>query len=290
MFVPTIDQPVPLTFIPGVAYGEADGTPLLLDIVCPQTNATAPRPAILWLHGGGWFAGSRIEGVSYWCALLAAHGFWTASVDYRLSGEAPFPAQIHDVKAAIRWLRANAKVHSIDPSRVGIWGFSSGGHLAALAGLTADLPELEGTCGSPGFSSAVQAVAVGSAPTNFLATGGSMINDAPSPVTKLFGGTIAECRDLMRLASPMSHVHAGAPPFLIAHATLDETVPFEQAEQLATALTTIGVPVDFIVREGAYHNWNARPDPTYPNVRYWELGSLALQFFQKQFCSSCDGE
>ena len=115
MFVPAIDRPVPLTLIPGLAYGEADGMPLLLDLVSPHTPAPTARPAVIWLHGGGWMAGSSVEEVSYWCALLAAAGFVAASVDYRLSGPAPFPTQIHDVKAAIRWLRANAATYHIDP-------------------------------------------------------------------------------------------------------------------------------------------------------------------------------
>jgi acetyl esterase/lipase len=110
MFVPTIDRSAPLTFIPGVPYGAADGVSLPLDVLCPHGGAMTRRPAAIWLHSGGWAAGSREEGISYWCALMASHGFVAVSVDYRLSGDAIFPAQIHDVKAAIRWLRANAVV------------------------------------------------------------------------------------------------------------------------------------------------------------------------------------
>ena len=130
---------------------------------------TAPRPAVVWLHGGGWFSGARTEGLVHWCCpLLGAHGFVTVSIEYGLSYQAVFPAQIQDVKAAIRWLRANAAPCHIDPERIGIWGLSAGGHLAQLAGLTDDRPDLEGPCGSAGFSSRVQAVAVGSAPSDFL--------------------------------------------------------------------------------------------------------------------------
>jgi acetyl esterase/lipase len=279
MFVPTIDHPIPLTLFPGIPYGEADGMPLLLELVSPQDTATTPRPAVLWIHGGGWSAGSRVDGVSYWCALLAAHGFVALSIGHRLSGDAVFPAQIHDVKAAIRWLRANAATYHVDPTRIGIWGFSTGGHLAALAGLTRDRPDLEGSCGSAGFSSRVQAVAMGSAPSDFLQPGAfSPRNQAV--VTQLFGGTVDERGDLMRLASPLYHVSPDAPPFLIAHGTLDETVPFDQAERLHAALVAVGVEVQFVVRDGAYHNWNARPDPTYPKVRYFEFGPLALRFFE----------
>jgi dipeptidyl aminopeptidase/acylaminoacyl peptidase len=120
---------------------------------------------------------------------------------------------------------------------------------------------------------------MGSAPSDFLQPGAfSPRNQAV--VTQLFGGTVDERGDLMRLASPLYHVSPDAPPFLIAHGTLDETVPFDQAERLHAALVAAGVEVQFVVRDGAYHNWNARPDPTYPKVRYFEFGPLALRFFE----------
>lgn len=115
---------------------------------------------------------------------------------------------------------------TVDPAHIGIWGSSAGGHLAALAGVTGDLPEMEGTSGSAGYSSRVQAVALASAPSDFLHAGGQMSAGAEAPhhpVTQLFGGTVAERADLMHLASPIYHLHGGTPPFLIAHGTLDET-------------------------------------------------------------------
>ena len=231
LVTPRLGQPLPLTFVPDVPYGEADGKPLLLDVIAPPGRSGPPRPAVIWLHGFGWFAGTRRDHLEVsMCTFLAAHGFFTVSIEYRLSGEATFPAQIHDVKAAIRWLRANAATYRIDPAHIGVWGGSAGGHLAALAGLTGDLPELEGHSGSPGYSSRVQAVAVASAPSDFLRPGGAMTNDADGPVERLFGGTVAERREMMRLASPITHVSPGAPPILIAHGTLDETVPLEQGE------------------------------------------------------------
>ena len=142
----------PLTSIYGVHYGQAGDVPLVLDIIAPAAS-TKPCPGVIWVHGGGWTEGDRSDGFNaLFCPLLAHHGFFTVTIDYRLMPHAHFPAQIHDVKAAIRWLRANAPSYAIDPDRIGIWGFSAGGHLAALAGLTADLPELEGDCGSAGYS------------------------------------------------------------------------------------------------------------------------------------------
>jgi acetyl esterase/lipase len=283
MVMPRLDHSMPLTFIPDVRYGAADGKPLLLDVIAPQGQPGPPRPAVIWLHGFGWFAGTRRDHLEIsMCTFLAAHGFFTASIEYRLSGEATFPAQLHDVKAAIRWLRANAATYHIDPQHIGIWGGSAGGHLAALAGLTGDVPALEGGSGSPGYSSRVQAVAVASAPADFLRPGGAMSNDADGPVAWLFGGTVEEKGELMRLASPITHVSRDAAPFLIAHGTLDETVPFEQGEWLYQALVRAGCVAEFIPIEGVYHNWLTSIQGLPRREDTWRLGPLALPFFEKQ--------
>lgn len=287
MTMPRIERSRPLTFIPDIQYGEAGENPLLLDFMSPQAIADTPRPAVIWLHGFGWFAGTRRDNLEIsMCAFFAAHGFVTVSIEYRLSGEATFPAQIHDVKAAIRWLRANAGTYGIDPEYIGICGGSAGGGLAALAGLTGDVPELEGDSGPPGHSSRVQAVAVASSPSDFLLPGGEMRNDIDGPVTWLFGGTVAEKRDLMRLASPIAHVSPSAPPFLIAHGTLDETVPFEQGERLYHALTDVGATVEFVPIVGVYHNWMTQAESKIPGREdTWKLGPLALPFFQQHLFS-----
>ncbi len=287
MTIPRIERPRPLTFIPDIQYGEADGKPLLLDFMSPQATANTRRPAVIWLHGFGWFAGTRRDNLEIsMCAFFAAHGFATVSIEYRLSGEATFPAQIHDVKAAIRWLRANAEAYGIDPDHIGLCGGSAGGGLAALAGLTADMPEMEGDSGSPGYSSRVQAVAVASAPSDFFLPGGEMRNDTDGPVTWLFGGTVAEKRDLMRLASPITHVSPDAPPFLIAHGTRDETVPIEQGERLYHALTGVGATAEFIPIAGGYHNWMTQAESDIPGREdTWKLGPMALPFFQQHLFS-----
>lgn len=276
MFVPTIDRDTRLGLVPGITYGAADGVPLLLDLVLPDAPNGA---ATIWLHGGGWYGGSRADGISYWCSLLAAHGIACASVDYRLSGDAPFPAQIHDIKAAIRWLRAHAADYGLDQERIGIWGHSAGGHLAALAALTAEMPGLEGDCGTRGISSAVRAAAIASCNSDF---GEWWEPHAQWVLTQLFGGRLDDA-ELLRRASPINHVHAGAPPFLIAHGTLDETVPFDQATQLREALESVDAPVEFVAIDRGYHNWNPQPGPdgVWPNVRYLEFAHLALRFFQQ---------
>ena len=275
MFVPAISSDAVLRFLPGLEYGRAEGSPLLLDLLLPEM--TTPRPPLsIWLHGGGWFSGSRANGPTYWCALHAAHGFATASVDYRLSQDAPFPAQIKDIKIAIRWLRAHADDYGFDPNWIGIWGHSAGGHLASLAGVTGNHPtDLEPEFGLRGVSSAVQAVATASASADFDHW---WQPDEEWVVRQLFDGDLANT-DLLRLASPLAHVGPDAPPFLIAHGTLDETVPYDQALRLQHALEAAGVNVDFVEIEDGYHNWNVTPDSTWPKVRYMEFAQVSLRFF-----------
>lgn len=271
-------DPVPLTLSAGVEFARPGGRTLRLDIVCPQGEPDAPRPAVIWIHGGGWWDGTHTGGLAEWCCpLLAAHGYVAATIDHRLSGEAPFPAQIHDVKAAIRWLRANAGQYGVDPDRIGVWGSSSGGHLAALAGLTGDLPELEGDVGPAGYSSRVQAVAAACPGTDLLRLGGEM----EPAVTDLVGGSLQGKEDLLRLASPLYHVGPGAPPFLIAHGTIDETVPFEQGRHLHEALVAAGAESVLIPLEGLYHNWTARVDaPAYAGgIR--RFGPMVLPFLDE---------
>lgn len=282
MSISSPSTPIPLTCMVGIQYGEADGIPLYLDLLYPYPLPTTPLPTIVRLVCSGWQEAHRGWVMVPWGnPLFASHQFIAVSASVRLSWQAPFPAQIHDTKAVIRWLRAHAHEYSIDPDRIGVTGDSAAGHLASLLGLTTNHTLLEGNSGSPDYSSQVQAVVAMSAPSDFLSTGGLMINDADSPVTRLFGGTRSEREALMRLASPLDHVHAGAPPFLIVHGTHDETVPFEQGERLSQALLSAGVDVTFVPIQNAYHN--LREDPLLPwEGDIWEqMGQLELDFFQK---------
>jgi acetyl esterase/lipase len=286
MFMSLSDTPSSFTLTPALQYGEANGTTLYLDMLRPSSASDSPLPAVMYIHGGGWFTGARSTAMYPWLnPLLVAHGFITVSITYRLSQEATFPAQIHDVKAAVRWLRANAQRYGIDAERIGVWGDSAGGHLAALLGLTADLPTLEGDSGAAGYSSRVQAVVARVAPSDFLHSGGELTNDAPSLVTQLFGGTIHEREELMRLGSPITHVKAGAPPFLIVHGTLDETVPFEQGKRLYEALKGAGNDATLIAVPDAYHNLRTNPYLPWSDEKWDEMGWQALAFFQKHLCS-----
>ena len=280
-------SPSSFTLLPALQYGEVPGAPpweapLYLDMLVPSPLPAAPAAAVIYIHGGGWAEGKRSGGLYPWLnPLLAAHGLVTVSLTYRLSRFASFPAQIYDAKAAVRWLRAHAEQYSLDPDRIGVWGDSAGGHLAALLAVTGDVPDLEGECGSVGYSSRVQAVVSRCAPYDFLRPGGQLLNDVSSPVTQLFGGTASQREELMRVASPIAYVAAGAPPFQVVHGTLDETVPFEQAERFTEALKVSGNEVDLLPIAGAYHN--LRPELLLPwtDAPWEELGWKALAFFQR---------
>jgi acetyl esterase/lipase len=289
--------------IEGIEYASVLGyRPLLLDLYLPSgSDPAATRPAVvLFLHGGGWGLGTRKSvGPTFdnwrpgFFERLALAGFAVASADYRLSGEARFPAQLHDAKAAVRWLRRHADGYGLDSDRIVAWGSSAGGHLAALVGLTGDVPELEGTVGEgrpgpggppgaggpgpggpgagpaerPAESSRVAAVVDWYGPTDLLSmeaqSGGTglMSHDSPDgPEGNLVGGRVSELPELARAASPISYVLPGAPPFLIMHGTADRGVPLAQSESLADALAAAGAQVETEWIEGSDHMWIGAPD------------------------------
>jgi acetyl esterase/lipase len=290
-------QSVPLTSIAGIQYGHNDRPSLVLDLLGPYPLPDTPLPTVIRVTGPGWVeenrAGYTIDprpglGIRF----LAAAGFLAAAISVRLSWQAPFPAQIHDVKAAIRWLRAHTGDYPIDPNRVGILGDSAGGHLAALAALTGDNSDLEGDSGSPGYSSQVQAAVVISGNSDFLSLDVSQSTQpAPQPLvrvcrditptvalTQLFGGPLAQRQQLMRLASPTYHVHRQAPPFLIVHGTNDETVPYEQGERLHRRLENAGVTTTFVPVEGGFHNLRHDPDTPYGGEAWDNTSKQTLEF------------
>jgi acetyl esterase/lipase len=205
-------QPGPPSLPPGVRvvpdleYARPGGKPLLLDLYLPE-KAAGKLPLIVWVHGGAWRAGSR-KGTP--APALVPRGYAVASIEYRLSQEAVFPAQIQDCKAAIRWLRAHAKEHGLDPDRFGAWGPSAGGHLVALLGTAGDAKELEGSDGPAGQSSRVQAVCDWFGPTDFLQIGkfpSQLNHNAPdSPEARLLGGPVLENPEKCRKANPITYV------------------------------------------------------------------------------------
>src|SRR5262245_55893196 len=173
-----------------------------LDLYVPAKTG-APLPVIVWVHGGAWLGGSKEGGGP--ALPFVGKGYAVASINYRLSQHAKFPAQIEDCKAAIRWLRANAKTYNLDPNHFGVWGASAGGHLVALLGTSGDVKDLEGDDGTPDQSSRVQAVVDWFGPTDFTKMGGS--HDQPdSPEAKLVGGPVQENKEKAARANPITYV------------------------------------------------------------------------------------
>ncbi len=224
-----------------VQYALVDGISLRLDLYFPK-NTAKPYPVIVWVHGGGWSAGSKANPRA---EFLVSQGYAVASINYRLSDQAKFPAQLYDCKAAIRWLRANAVQYDLDPKRIGAFGSSAGGHLVALLGTTVGVDSLEGKVGGNlQFSSEVQAVCDWYGPTDFLTICNypSNINhcSANSPEAELIGGPLQTNRAKAIAASPITYIGKGDPPFLIMHGTLDMTVPFQQSVAMDSALRRSG--------------------------------------------------
>ena len=243
-------------------YATAGKTQLHLDLFCPQASS-GKHPLILWIHGGAWRSGSKDQ-----CPALrfTQRGYVVASVNYRLSQQAIFPAQIQDCKAAVRWLRAHASRYAIDPERIGVWGSSAGGHLVAMLGTAGDVTELEGTLENRQFSSRVQAVCDFFGPTDFLQMDDHALPSAPfkhaaasSPESQLVGGPLQDNRALAAQANPITFVTADDAPFLIVHGDRDPLVPHHQSQLLFEALRKAQVPATFHTVAGAGHGFGNNP-------------------------------
>ncbi len=262
---PAVRFPGGVTGQPDVEYANLTGfRALTLDLYRPQPDGK-PKPLVVWIHGGGWNRGdARTSGAfTDWPAVLAdlaARGFVVASVNYRLSGEAPFPAQIQDVKAAIRFLRANAVRYQIDPGRVYAWGGSAGGHLAALAATTcgveafapaASTGRLSGAqarlAKPPGGSDCVQGAVIWYGALDLSYNGlnvGQLLGCAPTAC----GVKVAE-------ASPLTYAARADAPFLLMHGLDDTEVSPKQTEAMAAALRAHHAPVETVFIPGVGHGW-----------------------------------
>ena len=235
-----------------------------LDLYIP--NAGENLPLIIWVHGGAWRGGNKGR---YAPMEYLKSGYAGASIGYRLSQHAVFPAQIEDVKAAVRWIRANAETYRLDPNRFAAWGSSAGGHLVAMLGTTGDITEFE-VGENLEVSSRVQAVVDYFGPTDFLQMDthrfpDGLVHDAPdSPESRLVGGPIQEHKDRVARANPITYVSKGDPPMLIIHGDQDKLVPYHQSVLLKDALKKAGVPVTLYKVEGGGHGWFK--DPKVPEL------------------------
>lgn len=264
-----------------IRYGEAVGAGNLLDLYLPSPAPTErPLPLLVWIHGGGWNAGAKSP-----CNLTSAlkYGYAVASINYRLSREAPFPAQIHDCKGAIRWLRANADKFNIDGNRIGVWGESAGGHLAALLGTSAGAKSLEGDVGgNADVSSRVQAVVDCFGPTDLQKLVDQIdpkklpewMTREPTIITTFLGGPIAEKGDVVKEANPITYVDETDTPFLILHGDKDALVPLPQSQLLFNALKKSKVESRLIVVKNAGHGG--------PGFKSEANRKAILAFFDKQ--------
>jgi len=241
-----------------IVYARVGDRKLLLDLYLPA-EGSAPLPVIVWVHGGGWRSGSKGSGGR--ARPMLGRGYAVVDVGYRLSGEAIFPAQVEDCKAAVRWVRANAAKYGLDPDRIGAWGRSAGGHLVAFLGTAGDVKEFD-TEANAEYSSRVQAVCDWFGPTDFLQMdkhsldGSRLIHDSPgSPESLLVGGPIQEkpYRSLAGKANPIKYVTKDDPPFLIMHGDKDMSVPLHQSELLYDALKKVGVDATLYVVKGGGH-------------------------------------
>lgn len=249
-----------------IEYAAVGKQRLLLDLYLPPDvplKNVQPPPLIVWIHGGAWRAGSKAS--MPWQSLVHK-GFAIASIDYRLSTQARFPAQIHDAKAAIRFLRASADKFGYNAERIAVAGASAGGHLAALVGVTNGQPQLEGKLGDhTEVSSAVQAIVDLYGPTNFLTILPQSTPHGLSvriPALKLLlGGPLDKTSELAELAGPVNHVDAHDPPLLILHGDQDPQVPINQSHELVGKYQSLKRPVEFVVLHGAAHGGAAFTEP-----------------------------
>lgn len=246
-----------------------------LDLFIPDVGKKLPL--VIWVHGGAFRVGSKKDHVPL---AYLEHGFAVASLNYRLSQDAIFPAQIEDIKAATRWLRANAKKYRLCPNRFGAWGESAGGHLVAMLGLTGNTNTFD-VGEHLEMSSQVQAVVDHFGPTDFLQMDTQrlpegMVHDPPdSPESELVGGAIQAHKDRVARANPITYVTRDAPPFLIVHGDHDPLVPYQQSVILNNALVAHGVPVSFYTVIGEGHG----------NFKDPMVAEITLKFFERHLKS-----
>lgn len=265
-----LNVPDNVVFERGVEYSNPDDQHLQLNLARPK-QAVGKLPVVLCIHGGGFRAGTR-EGYDGLCVNLASHGFVAATVTYRLAPKYQFPAAVYDVKAAVRWLRANAEKYQLDPARIGVTGGSAGGHLAQFLGVTGAVAEFEGQGGNPNESSSVTCVVNEYGPSDFTKSYGKSV-DAAEVLPLFLGGNLETALPRHIRSSPLNWVTPNAAPTLILHGTKDPYVAYEQGVWMRDRLQACGVEVELMTFEGAGHGFKGE-DAEKAKV-------AALAFFEK---------
>jgi len=241
-----------VVFERGIEFSNPDAQQLQLNLARPK-NASSALPVVLCIHGGGFRAGNR-DGNNALCLKLAQRGFVAATASYRLAPKYQFPAAVHDVKAAVRWLRANAAKYQMDPARIGVTGDSAGGHLAQFLGVTAGVKEFEGQGGNADQSSSVACVVNRYGPSDFTKSYGKSV-DAAEVLPLFLGGDLKTALPLHIQSSPLNWVTPRAAPTLILHGTEDQYVAYEQGVWMRDRLQACGVEVELLTFEGAKHGF-----------------------------------
>jgi len=257
--------PESLKVLDDVTYKVTDERPLRLDAYVSEPTPVEPRPAILFLHGGGWRGGSKKQFARQAAYLASKRGFFAVSCEYRFSQEARFPACLRDAKCAVKWIRAQRDHFNIDMERVAIAGGSAGGHLAAMVATTAGIAEYEagGDGCDPGYAEQpghVDLCIPHNAPLDLVVLA-EKSGQAVEPVRELLGGSVAEMRDAYRDSSPFHRASAETPPMLLLHGGADTTIPGEQSVALHEKLLSLGVHSELEIYPGKGHGWfNHAPD------------------------------
>jgi acetyl esterase/lipase len=263
--------PDSVVFEAGIEYSNPDGQHLQLNLARPKTG-DGPFPAIVCIHGGGFRAGKR-EGYDGLVVKLAQNGYVAMTVSYRLAPKYPFPAAIHDTKAAIRWVRAHAEKYKIDADRIGVTGGSAGGHLAQFLGVTAGVKEFEGDGGHADRSSRVACVVNVYGPSDFTKSYGKSV-DAAEVLPLFLGGNLETALKQHKRASPLNWVTPNAAPTLCIHGTEDKYVAHEQAVWIVERLKAAGVEADLLTLEGAGHGFKGKDAET--------AEKAMIEFFDKK--------
>jgi len=259
------------------SYAGNDNPKQMVDLYLPKNRgAEKPLPVVALIHGGGWVNGDRIGYASQAIQIARTGNYAAVAVGYRLTAESQWPSQVHDCKAAIRWIRAHAKEHNLDADKIAVWGSSAGGHLSSLLGTSGDIGELEGDLGpNRHFSSRVQCVVNLCGPEDFSQA--LMFDKENMPiwkddaVSRLFGGTAQDKNSLAAAASPITYVSGDDPPFITFHGTKDQRVAFLHAELIHAGLQKAGVTSLLVPITDGGHG----------SVSHPEVKTRGLQFVDK---------
>lgn len=266
-------MPSDLKIFDSISYREGKKKAWKLDLIMQKEKGPKKRPAIVFVHGGGWHGGDKGRGFFRTGAIeYARKGYVCISINYRLSDEAPFPACVEDVKCAVRWLRAHAEKYHVDPERIGGYGNSAGAHLVCMLGLVKKNANMEGDGPWQEYSSQLNAICAAATPTDFTNWPGGF--ETKSSLRQLLKAPNTNIHEQAAKASPINHVHSKAPPFLLFHGIQDHLVDVSQADRFVEALKSAGA------KDINYHRFEASGHGVFSQCRK-ETHRLMEEFFAR---------